>query len=74
MSNLSDERVLRAAGWCVLQNQIRRKMSSTVTENDLGSFAAMLATIQPKTDAKLAENIAKLIEGVRSTGKKALAR
>jgi len=45
-------------------------MSNTMKENELGSFAAMLATIRPKTDAELAENMAKLIEEVRATGKK----
>ena len=34
------------------------------------SFAAMLATIRPKTDIELAENLARLIEEVKATGKK----
>ena len=34
------------------------------------SFAAMLASIRPKTDVELAENLAKLIEEVKATGKK----
>lgn len=34
------------------------------------SFAAMLATIRPSTDVELAENLAKLIEEVKATGKK----
>ncbi|MGB3414057.1 MAG: hypothetical protein WBA28_05015 [Microbacteriaceae bacterium] len=34
------------------------------------SFAAVLASIRPKTDIELAENLAKLIEEVRATGKK----
>lgn len=35
-----------------------------------GSFAAMLASIRPKTDLELAEKLAKLIEEVKATGKK----
>lgn len=34
------------------------------------SFAAMLASIRPSTDVELAENLAKLIEEVKATGKK----
>jgi len=34
------------------------------------SFAAILATIRPSTDVELAENLAKLIEEVKATGKK----
>ncbi|WDH77884.1 hypothetical protein PTQ19_10160 [Microbacterium esteraromaticum] len=35
-----------------------------------GSFAAMLASIRPSTDVELAENLSKLIEEVKATGKK----
>lgn len=34
-----------------------------------GSFAAVLATIRPKTDVELADELTKLIEAVRATGK-----
>lgn len=34
------------------------------------SFAAMLASIRPSTDVELAENLSKLIEEVKATGKK----
>lgn len=39
-------------------------------ESGPGSFAAVLATIRPKTDIELAENLAQLIEAVKVTGKK----
>ncbi|MCI2958203.1 hypothetical protein MN032_10890 [Agromyces atrinae] len=35
-----------------------------------GSFAAVLASIRPKTDVELAEKLSKLIEEVKATGKK----
>lgn len=35
-----------------------------------GSFAAVLATIRPKTDIELAEKLSQLIEDVKVTGKK----
>lgn len=34
------------------------------------SFAAVLASIRPKTDLELAESLSKLIEEVKATGKK----
>jgi len=40
------------------------------TQEGPPSFAAMLATIRPSTDVELAENLAKLIEEVKATGKK----
>jgi hypothetical protein len=45
-------------------------MSTEKKDNSPGSFAAVLASIRPKTDVELAEKLAKLIEEVKVTGKK----
>lgn len=45
-------------------------MSTDKKQESPGSFAAMLASIRPKTDIELAEKLAKLIEEVKVTGKK----
>ncbi|TQL46696.1 hypothetical protein FB562_2220 [Homoserinimonas aerilata] len=48
----------------------RTEMAEKHTESGPGSFAAVLATIRPKTDIELAEKLSKLIEDVKVTGKK----
>lgn len=45
-------------------------MVDTKADPSPGSFAAMLASIRPKTDLELADKLAKLIEEVKATGKK----
>ena len=45
-------------------------MADTKNEEKPQSFAAVLAAIRPKTDIELAENLARLIEEVKVTGKK----
>lgn len=45
-------------------------MAENKPDSGPGSFAAVLASIRPKTDTELAENLARLIEAVKVTGKK----
>lgn len=44
-------------------------MPDTKPEVSTGSFAAVLASIRPRTDTELAENLTTLIEAVQATGK-----
>lgn len=45
-------------------------MADKKADGGPGSFAAVLATIRPKTDIELAEKLSQLIEDVKVTGKK----
>lgn len=49
--------------------EVRNHMSTNTKTEAGGSFAAILASIRPKTDVELAENLRALIEAVKDTGK-----
>lgn len=49
--------------------EVRNHMPMNTKPEAGGSFAAILASIRPKTDVELAENLRALIEAVKDTGK-----